>query len=235
MDSGANSSFPLTLYDCPTARGAKVQWLAAELGVPLDVQMVHLRKKHQNSDQYKKLNPMSQVPLLVQGNLMLTESNAILLFLLEHFDSSRKFQPQPATDESTLFHQVFHFSHSSEQNLVTAVHCYDFVPRYEKSVALELASQCRKTFEEKHVYWLKKFVADKKFICGDKFTAADIVCWYTLRLAQALSWLENHPDLANYLGRITSREKYKGIWPEVDPFECTEEEYQKVYGPLQTS
>lgn len=63
----------------PNAR--KVHAVAQELGIELETQTVDLRAGEQRTPEYVALNPNGKVPVLVDGDTTLWESNAILCYL----------------------------------------------------------------------------------------------------------------------------------------------------------
>lgn len=67
--------FPLS----PNAR--KVMAVAAHLDLPLDYQVVDLTKGETRTPEFLKLNPNGKMPVLVDGDFVLWESNAIMQYL----------------------------------------------------------------------------------------------------------------------------------------------------------
>jgi glutathione S-transferase len=63
----------------------KVRLCLAELGVHCELVTVDLAAGEQRSPDYLRLNPNGVVPTLVDGNLVLWESSAILLYLAEKY------------------------------------------------------------------------------------------------------------------------------------------------------
>ncbi|HWN67864.1 MAG TPA: glutathione S-transferase family protein [Haliangium sp.] len=59
----------------------KVTSLIGHLGLTLDMQHVNLRKGEQRTDAFLALNPNGKVPVLEDGDLVLWESHAILVYL----------------------------------------------------------------------------------------------------------------------------------------------------------
>jgi glutathione S-transferase len=70
----------LVLYDHPVSSNAlKARFLLAELG--LSYERRHVRFTTPRADWYVAINPFGRVPTLVDGELVLPESNAILRYL----------------------------------------------------------------------------------------------------------------------------------------------------------
>ena len=65
----------------PSPNSRKVQALALHLGIPLETQIVNLPAGEQRKPDYLKLNPSGRTPTLIDGDLILPESNAIMQYV----------------------------------------------------------------------------------------------------------------------------------------------------------
>lgn len=73
----------LTLYFTPGSPPARaVLLLIRYLGVDVEVKSLDFGKKEQLSEEFIKLNPLHEVPTIVDGDFVLTESRAILQYLV---------------------------------------------------------------------------------------------------------------------------------------------------------
>jgi glutathione S-transferase len=72
----------MKLYGFPPSPNTwKVRAAAAHLGIPLELELVDLAKGQQRTPEYLALNPTGRTPLLVDGDLVLWESNAIMQYI----------------------------------------------------------------------------------------------------------------------------------------------------------
>ena len=70
----------IRLYNFPHgARGVRVAWVCEEMGLPYETVPV----AYPPDDSYRSLNPLGTVPLLVENDLAIAESVAIILYLAE--------------------------------------------------------------------------------------------------------------------------------------------------------
>jgi glutathione S-transferase len=70
----------LVLYDHPASSNAlKVRFLLAELGLPYEQR--HIPFSEPRPAEYLALNPFGRIPTLLDGDLVMAESNAILRYL----------------------------------------------------------------------------------------------------------------------------------------------------------
>ena len=88
----------ITLYTTPlSANGRKVLAASRELGLAPDVRLVNVYRGEGRTSEYLAVNPSGRIPTLVDGDLTLTESNAILLYLAEARGDFRLSSRDPAT------------------------------------------------------------------------------------------------------------------------------------------
>ena len=74
----------LVLYDHPLSSNAlKVRFLLAELG--LQYERVHVPFAHPRPEELTRFHPFGTIPVLVDGELRVGESNAILRYLANRF------------------------------------------------------------------------------------------------------------------------------------------------------
>src|SRR5262245_52532243 len=72
----------MKLYGFPPSPNTwKVLAAARHMGLPLELEIVDLTKGQQRTNEYLALNPCGRTPVLVDGDLRLWESNAILQYL----------------------------------------------------------------------------------------------------------------------------------------------------------
>ncbi|MCA6119876.1 glutathione S-transferase family protein [Bradyrhizobium sp. WSM 1738] len=75
------------LYHFPFSQhGRRVVALLEEARIPYELRVVDMASGQHMSDDFRKINPNHQVPVLIDGDLTLTESNAILRYLCTKHD-----------------------------------------------------------------------------------------------------------------------------------------------------
>lgn len=67
--------------------------LIRKLDLKAEVKLVNLAAGEQNDPEFLKLNPMHQVPVLVDGDFVLTESRAIQAYLINKFQPGSSLYP----------------------------------------------------------------------------------------------------------------------------------------------
>jgi glutathione S-transferase len=86
----------LTLYATPlSANGRKVLAVAHQLELEADIRMVNVYRGEGRTAQYLAINPSGKIPTLVDGDLTVYESNAILQYLSEAHGDFRLWSRDP--------------------------------------------------------------------------------------------------------------------------------------------
>src|SRR5437773_7443495 len=75
----------MRLYEFAPTRSIRVRWTLQELGVDFEAVTVNLVAGEHRRPAFLKLNPAGRVPVLVDDDLVLTESVAIVLYLAEKY------------------------------------------------------------------------------------------------------------------------------------------------------
>ena len=70
----------------------KVELFLRLLGLPFDY--VHAPRETWSSEAFGRLNPLRQIPVLEDGDLVLTDSNAILVYLARQYDPDGPWLPE---------------------------------------------------------------------------------------------------------------------------------------------
>ncbi|KAG2497189.1 hypothetical protein HYH03_004778 [Edaphochlamys debaryana] len=75
----------IKLYTNPGSRGKITEWYLAELGVDHELVYLDMRKGDHKTPAFLAINPFGKVPAMVDGDLPLFESGAILLHLANKY------------------------------------------------------------------------------------------------------------------------------------------------------
>src|SRR5215469_15176103 len=75
----------MKLYEFAPTRSIRARWMLQELGVAFDAVTVNLAAGEHRRPDFLAVNPAGKVPVLVDGDLVLTESVAIAVYLAEKY------------------------------------------------------------------------------------------------------------------------------------------------------
>ena len=191
----------IQFYYHPSPNPAKVALFLEESGLPYELMPVDTRKGEQHSPAYTAINPNAKTPALVDGDAVVFDSNAILLYLAE---KTGQFLPANTPDKRAQMYswlmfvatgigpysgQAVHFKYFAPEPKVYAVNRYDFEA-------------------ERHWAILNAHLAKQQFMVGDGYTIVDMAVWgwarAVPRVLDAGAW-ERLPHVKRLLDAINAR------------------------------
>jgi glutathione S-transferase len=192
----------MKLYEFAPTRSIRVRWTLQELGV-VDYEpiTVNLLAGEHRSPEFLEINPAGKLPVLVDGDLVLTESVAIVLYLAEKY-SSRGLMPTGLKERAQLNRWLLFAATELEQPLWRISRHTMLYPedrRLPEDVIL--AGEDFKAMASV----LEAHMHGKHFVLGDRVTVADFVTAYTLDWANEDQLLDGFPRLLAYLNRMYAR------------------------------
>lgn len=94
---------PLQLYRMPVSGHChRVELMLSLLGLPHQLINVDLQRGEHRSPQHLALNPLGQVPVLVDAGTALSDSNGILVYLAQRYAPGSAWIPQDALGQAQL-------------------------------------------------------------------------------------------------------------------------------------
>ena len=75
----------MKLYEFAPTRSIRARWALQELGVGFEAVTVNLMAGEHRDPRFLAINPAAKLPVLVDGDRVLTESVAIVLYLAEKY------------------------------------------------------------------------------------------------------------------------------------------------------
>src|SRR5690606_9955640 len=106
----------IKLYGTPPTRALRAIWLLNELGLEYQMLPVDILKGETREPDFLALNPAGKVPVLVDGDLVITESSAIQLYLADKY-SQAGFIPETVEDRAKMYRWIFFLATEIEQPL----------------------------------------------------------------------------------------------------------------------
>ena len=184
----------IVLYHHPWSRASGTVWMLEETGVDYELRWVDIMAGAQKTPEFLSLNPMGKLPVLVDGDVVVSESAAIGVYLGDRYASGRL---APALDDparGTYLRWAF------------------FAPS-----VIEPAAAARPSggnFNAGAVGWgtyetmldaTEAAVGAGPWLLGDKFTMADVILGGTLRFMLTFKMIEPRSAFTDYVQRLDAR------------------------------
>ena len=203
-DAAANR----VLWGVGTSRTMRAHWMLAELELPYERRPITSRSGETLTPEYTRLNPSQKIPTLQDGELVLSESAAIVNYLGATYGAARMLCPPASLRERARYDQwCFFVMMELDANTLYVIRKHeDLHELYGKAPnALQAA---RDGFARQALAAAQRLAASGPYVLGDCFSVADLLL--TTCLSGAIRRNIALPDaLQEYLQRITSRAAYQ--------------------------
>jgi len=191
----------MRLYEFAPTRSIRARWMLQELGIEFEAVSVSLPTGAHRSAEYLEINPAGKVPALVDGDLTLTESGAIVLYLAEKY-ADRGFVPVDPRARAEFYRWTLFAITELEQPLWRIARHTTLYAEHERLPAdVTLA---RRDFTAMAAV-LESHMKDRTFVAGDRVSAADFIVAYTLDWGGEAGLLGDLPALRAYVERMYAR------------------------------
>ena len=194
-----------TLYTCARSRGLRATWAAEEAGVEVDLKVLPFPPRYLVPE-YKEINPLGTVPMLVDGEAKLTESCAIAHYLA----TKGGYTDLAIAPGETDYAEYCDYTYHADATITFPQTVYMRFAIFEKDKGWAEAGEAYAKWFHKRLVKVEQRLGRREFLCADRFTIADICVSYALILAQNVGLDDGVPDsLKTYRERLTAREAYK--------------------------
>jgi glutathione S-transferase len=191
----------MKLYEFPPTRSIRVRWTLQELGIPFESVTVNMLAGEHKGPAFLKVNPAGKLPVLVDGNLTLTESIAIVLYLGEKY-IDKGLMPGDLGQRAEFYKWLMFAATELEQPLWRISRNTAVYPE-NKRVPADIAN-AREDFAQMAPV-LEEHLKSRQFLVGNEVTIADFIMAYTLDWANEVQLLDGFPNLKNYMTKMYAR------------------------------
>ena len=188
----------ITFYTNPMSRGQIVRWMLEEVGQPYDTELLDFASTMKD-DAYRAVNPMMKVPAIVYRGQLVTEGAAIIAYLADVFPDVGL---GPRDEEKADYYRWLFFAAGPIEQAVTNK-AGGFEPTPERARMFGYGSF------DLAMNTLADHLANHPFVCGDRFTAADVYVGSQVLWGTQFGTMPSLPSFLAYGERLSVREAYQ--------------------------
>ncbi len=202
----------MKLYFHPASTTSRpIVQFCAENNIPLELEVVDLMTGAHYQPPFSSLNPSNQVPVLKDGDFVLTEVSSILKYLADKHDSAA--YPKDLKKRARVNEMMDWFNTGLMRewayNLI-----YPQVFEHHKRPGNDVHQGVVDWGKEKAERWLtildKHLLGDKKFLAGDELTIADYFGAQVLSAGDLIGVnLAKFPNVDRYMKTMRARPAWK--------------------------
>jgi len=192
------------LHYFPANANAAPHMILEEIGEKYDLILVDRAKNAQKSQEYLKINPNGRIPTLVDGDLVLFESAAIVLHLADQHPEAG-LAPAVGTAERAKFYQWLTFLTNSLQEELMIWQYPDRLAGAD-AAAVEIVKRGAEARASSYLDVIERHLkANGPLFLGDKLSAADFYLVMLSRWARPMAKApRSRPAIAKLLDKVTA-------------------------------
>jgi glutathione S-transferase len=191
----------MKLYGFGPTRSLRALWGLKELDADFEFVPVNLLAGEHKRPDFLRLNPAGKVPVLVDGDMVIPESAAIVLYLADKY-RDQGLLPADLKDRAQAYRWVMFAVTELEQPLWRITRHTTLYPE-DKRLPADIAL-AREEFIAMATL-LDRHLEGRQFIVGDGVTIADCVTAHLIDWANEQKLIDGFPQLPAYLERMYAR------------------------------
>ena len=192
----------ITLYTASTPNGRKASIAIEELELPYEVVHIDISKGEQFQAEFLEISPSNKIPAIVDGDMAMMQSGAILLYLAE---KTGKLAPAYDTAAYWVMMQWMMWQMSELGPMLGQAHHF---LKFNRGVS-EYAEE-RYGGEAQRLYRvLNARLEDREFVV-DELSVADIAIWpWVSRFSFQAIDLRDYPNVLEWYMRLAERPAFQ--------------------------
>ena len=218
----------LIVHHLNNSRSQRVLWLLEELGVPYEIRH-HQRdaKTMLAPPELLAVHPLGKSPVVVDGDVTVAETGAIVEYLLDRFGEGR-LRPAAGTLEHLRYRYWLHFAEGSAMPPLLLLLVFDRVanapmPFFIKPIARGIANRVLDLAVRPNLArqfdFMEAELARGAFFAGSELSGADVMMSFPLEAAAQRAGLgAGHPKLMDFLRRVHARPAYQRALERGGPY-----------------
>ncbi|MBL0923012.1 MAG: glutathione S-transferase family protein [Sphingomonadaceae bacterium] len=188
----------IDFYTNPMSRGQIARWALHEAGAEYEQHLLEYGGSMKAAE-YLAINPMGKVPAIVHDGRVVTECAAICAYLADAFPEAGL---KPTADERADYYRWMFFAAGPVEAAITNRHM-KWEPNEEQELMAGYGNY------DKAVAALEGALTGKDYVCGARFTAADVYVGSQVDWGVQFGTLPSSQAFTAYADRLRQRPAYQ--------------------------
>lgn len=185
----------MKLYHNPRSRSTRPNWLLEEIGLDAERVPIEFAKGEHKAPDFLAINPLGQLPAFTDGEVPITESLGICLYLADVYGPHLV---PPHGPERGPYYRWMAYSIGTIEPRAMAIFHAEQAGDEEKAAAAKASLDAA-------VKVIADAFGEGPWLLGEQFTAADVMLGSTIMWLVMMGRIQPPPVLAAWLGRMRER------------------------------
>ena len=189
----------MKLFWAPQTRSTRAIWMLEEAGVDYELELVPIRSPERaDTDEFRQASPMGKVPALVDGDVRMSESAAICLYVADRY-APGSLAPALDDPQRGKFLYWIMYTPAVVEPAMSEKFSGTEANRYQSGWGdFDLMIET-----------LENGLSNRPWILGDEFTAADVMTGSSAVFMRMFNMLPDSQVLSDYADRCLARPGYQ--------------------------
>jgi glutathione S-transferase len=187
----------LIFYTNPQSRGRIVRWMLEEIGQPYETEVIPYDQM--KSERYLAIHPLGKVPAIKHNGHIVTECAAICTYLADVFPQAML---GPKADEKADYYRWLFYAAGPLEAAIS-----------NQAMGWQVPAERERMFGygnfDKAIAAVDELFSLRDYVCGDRFTAADVYVGSQLMFPMQFGMLPERKSFLSYRDRLQARPAYK--------------------------
>lgn len=194
----------LTLHHLNNSRSQRILWLLEELGTDYDIKAYQRDPETSRAPaELKAVHALGKSPVIEHDGLIVAETGAIIVYLLDQFDTERTFRPEPGTQSYVDYVHFLHFAEGSAMLPLLLALYTGFLGEAAGPIQPMIMDEIKKMLD-----YCEYALIRNEWFAGDHLTGADFNMIFPLEAARARGRLKGYDACNDYVDRVWARPAY---------------------------
>jgi len=185
----------IVLFHSPQTRSTSTLGLLEELGAPYELRVINMKAGEQREPAFLAVNPLGKVPAVLHGDALVTEQAALVIYLADLFPEAGLAPAVADPLRGPYLRWIVFYAACFEPAII------------DRALKRDPGTRAMSPYGDfdSTVGALVAQLARGPYICGDRFTAADVLWGTALTWITGFGLVEPVPVIARYVERWKQR------------------------------
>jgi glutathione S-transferase len=219
----------ITVHHLEHSRSQRILWLLEELGMPYEIRRYQRHPKTSLAPpELRQVHPLGKSPVIVDGDITVAETGAIVEYLLERYGQGR-LVPPAGTAEKRRWTYWLHFAEGSAMPPLVMKLVFLRVrgapmPFFARPIARGIADKVIGSFVQpgidRHNAFIESELTASPWFASAEFSAADVMMSFPVEAAAVRGGLDaRYPNTLAWLKRVQARPAYMRALERGGPYQ----------------
>lgn len=193
----------LTVHHLNNSRSQRILWMLEELGVEYDIKYYQRDPDTNRAPaELKAIHPLGKSPVIEDGELVVAETGAIIVYLLDKYGEGR-FRPEKGTQAYVDYVHFLHFAEGSAMLPLLLSLYTSYLGDAAAPIQPMIMAEIKGILD-----YCEYALTRNEYFAGDELTGADFQMIFPLEAAKARGRLHGYEACNDYVEKIHKRPAY---------------------------